>query len=136
MMGCANTCWAQELKARESDPAIPKVEMPKTTPTPWWVGEPDRHEQRQIIGQNGRLVATCAHECVTALVPEMEANAELIVRAVNGLVAVEAALRETHELLTGRNFGGTSERRLARQKVEAAMQALGIEIQTDRTANL
>jgi len=65
----------------------------EATARPWQVGNPDRNDQATVKGGDGSLVAVVAHECVLSRLPVMEANADLIVRAVNAHDALVAALR-------------------------------------------
>lgn len=54
----------------------------KHTETPWYITY-DKHEQANLIGADDNFVAICVHQCLTALIPVMEANARHIVKCVN-----------------------------------------------------
>ena len=57
---------------------------PAGTPRPWRLG-PGKHGATTILGANGRTVALCQSVSWDAPTAEARANAELIVRAVNGV---------------------------------------------------
>ena len=58
------------------------------TKEPWEEGELDRNDQRQIVSESGQLIIVCAHECIGANEPIMEANAARIVACVNALAGI------------------------------------------------
>ena len=70
--------------------------MSKWTDGPWWVGETDHNEQRQIVTSNGRLIAVATHECVKSHLPEMETNAHLIAAAPELYEALETMQSDGH----------------------------------------
>jgi len=69
--------------------------MSNHTPGPWTLGETDRNEQPTVVALDGGvLVAVCAHECITSLIPEAIANARLIAAAPDLLEALKAIIAE------------------------------------------
>lgn len=80
-----------------------EVDMDEATKRPWFMNETDSEyatkqaeSHFEILGeeQDGLVIATTIGDCV----PEERANAELIVRAVNGWDSEEALLARIEEL--------------------------------------
>ena len=63
------------------------------TPLPWELGDLDQNGQR-IVRSEHIEICTCWHHSVGSIEQEMEANARLIVTAVNAHADLVAALRE------------------------------------------
>lgn len=76
--------------------------MGEHTPTPWAVDYLDKHGQRVVRSEHIE-VCTCWHHCVGAIEKEMEANAALIVKAVNSHQALVDALRDVLSMLDQNN---------------------------------
>ena len=75
------------------------------TPTPWEVGDLDHNGQRIVRGEHIEI-CTCWHHCVGSIEREMEANATLIVKAVNSHDDLVAALRNAKWLCDNINEFG------------------------------
>ncbi len=68
-----------------------------TTPGPWIV-RLNKHDECEVHSESGEWIAAVPHQCVSALVPIQEANANLIAMAPT-LAAENARLRAALEAL-------------------------------------
>lgn len=73
----------------------------------WYVDALDANDQAQVVGPD-RLIATCAHECITSNIPSMGSNAEFIARSrswVPAWVEYAEGILARHTRLSGSDAG-------------------------------
>lgn len=64
----------------------------------WHLGPLDKNDQRTVNDGFGQLVAVVCHECLLSRIPEMEANARLIVAAPMMLEALKKVVLFLHQM--------------------------------------
>lgn len=104
--GFSVCCGARLLPLLDYDAVETMSKRVGMTPGLWSVGEANRNEEIQVLGGPGnRLVCVCCHECVTGLIPEMEANAQAIAALPDLVEALQALYQDTADYIKLNNLG-------------------------------